>query len=281
VGGKNSINLTKDSLADETKPAYSRDGNGFAFRSERDGGGFFVLGGTGENARRLTDFGLTPAWSPVGKEFVCATEGIVLKPGSRTNTSQIFAVNVVTGDKRLITDIDAIEPSWSPHGYSIAYQGRRNNTQRDIWTIPSHGGEAVEVTNDSALDWDPVWSPDGNYLYFVSDRGGSMNLWRVPIDEKTGKPFGPPEAITTPTPFIAHLSFSSDGHHMAYANVVRTGNLQRIAFDPLKEVITGQASPIAQASRVVFCSDLSADGEWLTFDTQTDKQEDIFVVRRD
>jgi len=281
VGGKNAINLTKDSPADDTQPAFSPDGNSIAFRSERDGGGIFVMGATGESAKRLTDFGFNPSWSPDGKEIVCATEGIVLKPGSRTNTSQIFTVNVATDDKRLITDIDAIEPSWSPHGDRVAYQGRRNNTQRDVFTIPSRGGEPVEVTNDSALDWDPVWSPDGNYLYFISDRGGSMNLWRVPIDEKTGKTFGPPEAITTPTPFIAHLSFSSDGHQIAYAHVVRTGNLQRINFDPLKEVTKGQASSIAQASRVAFCSDLSADGEWLTFDTQTDKQEDIFVVRRD
>jgi len=35
-----------------------------------------------------------------------------------------------------------------------------------------------------------------------------MNLWRVPIEEKTGKVLGPPEAITTPSPYIAHLSFS-------------------------------------------------------------------------
>ena len=135
-----------------------------------------------------------------------------------------------------------MQPNWSPHGYRIAYWGRRNGAQRDIWTIPAEGGEPVDVTNDPPMDWNPVWSPDGNYLYFVSDRSGSMNLWRVPIEEKTGKVLGSAEAITTPTPFIAHLSFSRDGHHMTYTNVVRTGNLQRIAFDPIKESVIGQAS---------------------------------------
>ena len=74
----------------------------------------------------------------------------------------------------------------------------------DIYTVPAGGGEPVPVTRGKATDWSPVWSPDGTYLYFVSDRGGSMNLWRVAIDEASGKPLGEPEPITTPAPFLAH-----------------------------------------------------------------------------
>jgi len=48
VGGKNPINLTKDSAADDTQPAFSPDGERIAFRSERDGGGIFLMGATGE-----------------------------------------------------------------------------------------------------------------------------------------------------------------------------------------------------------------------------------------
>jgi eukaryotic-like serine/threonine-protein kinase len=281
VNGKNAINLTKDSPADDTQPAISPDGESIVFRSEREGGGIFVMGATGESVKRLTDFGFNPAWSPDGKEIACADEGIV-EPSSRVKPqSQIWALNVATGQKRPITNVDAVEPNWSPHGYRIAYQGRRNEAQRDVWTVPAQGGDPVEVTNDPAMDWDPVWSPDGNYLYFVSDRGGSMNLWRVAIEEKTGRVLGVPQAVTTPSAYVAHLSFSSDGHHLAYSNMVRSGNLQQVSFDPVKEEVIGQPSWITQGSRVAFVADVSADGQWLTFDTQTDKQEDIFVVGRD
>src|SRR6266571_2327557 len=280
VGGKNPLNLTKDSPADDTQPAFSPDGERIAFRSERDGGGIFLMGATGESVKRLTDFGYNPAWSPDGKEIACADEGI-REPSSRVKASRLWAVNVGTGEKRLITNIDAVQPNWSPHGYRIAYQGRRNDVQRDIWTIPAEGGDPVEVTNDPAMDWNAVWSPDGKYLYFVSDRGGSMNLWRVAIEEKTGKVLGSAEAITTPSPYVAHLSFSSDGRHLAYSNLVRSGNLQRVGFDPVRETVVGQPGWVTQSSRVAFVPDVSSDGEWLTFDTQTDKQEDIFVVRRD
>ena len=54
------------------------------------------------------------------------------------------------------------------------------------------------------VDWNPVWSPDGRFLFFSSDRGGSMNLWRVPIDERTGATLGPPEALSAPTSSAAH-----------------------------------------------------------------------------
>ena len=83
--------------------------------------------------------------------------------------------------------------------------------QRDIWTIPADGGVPVAVTDDAPLDWNPVWSPDGNYLYFSSDRSGSRNLWRVPIDEETGARLAEPESVTTgASGENIHLSISDD-----------------------------------------------------------------------
>ena len=281
VGGKNPINLTKDTPLDDTHPAFSPDGERIAFRSERDGGGIFVMGATGESSKRLTDFGNNPAWSPDGKEIACADEGPV-NPAVRGNpNSRVWAVNVVTGGRRQVTKEDAIQPHWSPHGSRIAYGGRRNAAQRDIWTIPAGGGEPTEVTNDQAIEGSPVWSPDGKYLYFASDRAGSMNLWRVPIEEQTGRVLGPPEAVTTPSPYSAHLSFSHDGRRMAYSQILSRANLQQVGFDPDTETVTGQPVWITQGSRWANTPNLSPDGEWLAFDAQRGKQDDLFVIRRD
>src|SRR5205823_13412040 len=74
VGGRNPTNLTKDSPADDTQPAFSPDGERIAFRSERNGGGIYVMGATGESVTRVSDFGYTPSWSPNGEEILVGTE---------------------------------------------------------------------------------------------------------------------------------------------------------------------------------------------------------------
>ena len=65
--GQTPINLTKDSKAADRMPAFSPDGDSIAFRSERDGGGLFVMGRTGESVRRLTKAGFNPSWFPDGQ----------------------------------------------------------------------------------------------------------------------------------------------------------------------------------------------------------------------
>ena len=281
AGGKNPVNLTRDSPADDTEPAFSPDGERIAFRSERDGGGIFVMGATGENVKRITDFGYNPAWSPDGGEIVCASTTFVRPDVRLSFHSQLISVKVATGEKRLITPgVEfAMQPHWSPHAHRIAYWSV-HGTQWDIWTIAAGGGKPVPVTNDPALDWNPVWSPDGTYLYFASDRGGSMNLWRVPIDERSGKVLGEPEPVTTPSPYSAYISFSRDGRSMAYAQRTFTSNIQRVAFDPSREIVVRQPLAVTQGSGAKGSPDISPDGEWIVFASRG-KREDLFVVRKD
>ena len=88
---------------------------------------------------------------------------------------------------------------------------------RDIWTVPADGGEPVPVTDDAFVDWNPVWSFDGKYLYFSSDRGGSFNLWRIRLDEDSGDVLGTPQSVTTGgSAERTHIGFSEDGSRMVY-----------------------------------------------------------------
>ncbi len=231
VGGQTAINLTKDSTADDSQAAFSPDGERIAFRSERDGGGLFVMGRTGESVRRLTTDGFNPSWSPDGMFIVYADETTVIAPNTRFSGSALRVVSVATGERRQLSSGDGVQPSWSPHGHRIAYWAlQAGKAQRDLWTVAATGGEPVRVTDDPAVDWNPVWSPDGRYLYFSSDRsGGGFNLWRVEIDEVTGQPGGEPETMAIPRSGIGHVSVSANGAGIVMASMSTAANLSRVS----------------------------------------------------
>lgn len=282
IGGHNSTNLTKDAPGDDLEPAFSPDGQQIAFRSDRDGGGIFLMGGTGESVKRLTDFGYNPAWFPDGKKIVCATEEIS-DPYGRASQSALFSIDVTTGIKTEITKGDAVQPSVSPHGTRIAYWAipiSQGGGQRDIWTIPAAGGTPVAVTNDVAIDWDPAWSPDGKYLYFASNRGGTMNLWRVPIDESSGKVLGDPEPITAPSGSVGYISIAQDSRQILFSSLDQRSNIKRINFDPATEKIAGDFQNVTQGTNSFGDADVSSDGQWITFNGYTN-QEDLFVAKTD
>ncbi|MBI4477955.1 MAG: PD40 domain-containing protein [Acidobacteria bacterium] len=104
VSGQTPINLTANSPADGEQPAFSHDGERIAFRSSRDGGGIFVMGGTGEAVRRVTREGFNPAWSPDGAELAYTTVPTELRPQNAEQRGQLMVVAVNGGEPRQLHD---------------------------------------------------------------------------------------------------------------------------------------------------------------------------------
>jgi len=279
VGGANYNDLSSDPAADDTQPEFSPDGDHIAFRSNREGGGIFIMGATGESPRRVSEFGYSPSWSPDGQELVFATEGVT-DPRGRTGVSEIWRVRVGNEEKSLLYAGDAVQPRWSPHGRRIAYWGREKGSRRTIWTRPAGVGRPVRVTNDDYLNWNPVWSPDGNFLYFTSNRGGPMNFWRVAIDEDSGRLRGDPEPLNTPASRCAFLGFSRDGRSFIYATEEGTSNIARLTLDPRTREVLGAPAAVTAGAQAVEAIDVSPDGKWLAFNTAA-PQEDLYVVHPD
>jgi dipeptidyl aminopeptidase/acylaminoacyl peptidase len=221
--------------------------------------------------------GQEPAWSPDGSEIVVADEAIV-KPSLRTTVSRLWKVRVSDGEATLLETGDAVQPSWSPGGKRIAYWSFSSETgRRSIWTIRSDGREPVEVIGDGKVNWHPVWSPDGRYLYFLSDRGGSQNIWRVRIDEESGRVQGQPEPVGAPSKSVSGLSLSGDGHRILYATDDSQANVDMVELDPEAGVVLGGLKPVTGGSWSILTADISPDGGRIAFYTQA-PEEEIFVV---
>jgi Tol biopolymer transport system component len=276
VGGGRGINLTANSSADNVQGAFSPDGERIAFRSERDGGGIFVMGATGESVRRITSSGYDPRWSPDGKRLAYATEA-VNDPYSRVTRSVLWTVDVESGAAVQVSAGDAVQPVWSPHGNRIAFW-TNNAGKRDISTIAAAGGSPNPVTNDAATDWAPEWSPDGRWLYFVSDRGGSPNLWRVAIDESSGQTKGSPEPITNGVRALASARFSHDGTRMVLGAADRSFELTLSDFSAAQPD-RGTVRTTIRSASLGWCGP-SPDGSWLACTSRTG-QEDIVLMRGD
>ncbi|HEX4964995.1 MAG TPA: protein kinase [Thermoanaerobaculia bacterium] len=278
VAGGTPRDLTEGSPADDTQPAFSPDGTQIAFRSERDGGGLFLMGVTGGAVRQLTDAGFNPAWSPDGTKIAYATEGVA-SPRQRRLFSQISVVEVATGKTRVLEKDDGVQPSWSPHGRRIAYWGvPAGSSERILYTVAAEGGAPVQAVRDGHVNWNPVWSADGRALYYVSDRSGIMNIWQLPLDEATGEPQGEPKPVTPSSQSLGLLSLA--GRQIAYATDEGKSNVERWSFDPATFKVAEKGVPVTQGSRSVRSAAVSPDGSSIAFDTSA-PQEDLYVVKPD
>ena len=282
VGGRTAIAIAADPNAAEGGPAFSPDGATIAFHAagESGKGGIFVAGATGESARRVSDFGFHPAWSPDGQRLVFCTEGIA-SPLARISTSELWTVDVKVGAAPVkLFAGDAAQPAWSPGNKRIAYWFVGKGAQRDIATIPVGGGDPVPVTDDAAVDWGPRWSGDGRYLYFASDRGGAMNIWRVAINESTGVPIGQPEPVTQGVSSSQDVTLSRDGTRIAFTSASASTNPVAIPFDQAAERL-GAPKPLFDRTGSLFPTSESPDGQWLALWNFGDRQEDLFISHPD
>ncbi len=281
VGGEKPVNLTSDSRGRDAQPVFSPDGNLIAYVNlGSEAPGLYVMGATGEARRRLTDFGGDPCWYPDGRALLISTEPVA-DPKGRLTTASLWKVDLTSAAATPIDTkgLDAVQPAISPNGQRLAFWGLPEGTgRRVIYTMPLEGGEPVAITPDDFFNWNPEWSPDGERLFFVSDRGGTMNLWSVPIDRETGAAAGAFEAVTVAGQLNGQMSIASSGA-IAFTATTVSERVVRIPVDRDMNA-TGPREVIVAGSREIWDLDVSQDGERIAF-KGFDDREDLFVATAD
>jgi Tol biopolymer transport system component len=66
-----------------------------------------------------------------------------------------------------------------PEGRSIVFDSQAENGHSDLWTIGVDGSGLRQITHDPADDVAPIWSRDGRFIYFMSNRTGRFEIWRA------------------------------------------------------------------------------------------------------
>jgi Tol biopolymer transport system component len=288
IGDEHAVNLTNSLHGDESDPAFSPDGAWIAFRAtSQAASGIYVMKRDGSGMRRLTQFGVTPAWSPDARTIFFATRGGIAAVSSRGSSSEGWKVDVASATVAQITRNDFRYPSVSPSGRRIAYWGyagtfRRNATgpRADIWTMRPDGSAPVRVTDDDTMDWSPIWSSDGRYLYFVSNRGGAQGIWRVEIDERSGRPQGGPESVSALPSAAGSLTRSADDQRFAWSTFASSRSIYRMDFNADARSVEGAATVVVRGSSPFTSVDPSPDGSMVVL-ASGPPSEHIYVARSD
>ena len=161
-------NLTADSsTVHELNPAWSPDGKSVAYLSDKTGEYEIYerpqMGG--EETRITTDgsyYRYGPLWSPDGKKLLYWDK-----------THKLWYVGI-DDKKPVLVDRgdygDLADGSWSPDSRWIAYSKTHRRSSNDVFLYSLDTKKITEVSSGFYNDTNPVFDPDGKYLYFISTR---------------------------------------------------------------------------------------------------------------
>ena len=167
------INLTKSPGSREKNATWSPDGRWIAFLSDKTGEEeVYLVDQKGGDWKQLTKGGLGfrmhLVWSPDSKWLLFSDKFM-----------QLNLVNAETGDIAVIDTADyddawerwgIQEYSWSPCSQWVAYTKMEESQYESIFLYSLKDKKSYRVTSDLTSDWSPSFSPDGKYLYFLSNR---------------------------------------------------------------------------------------------------------------
>ena len=282
-GGRAQLLTTHEAL--DANPVWSRDGSTIAFSSNRHGNNdVFVMPSTGGNAVRLTFHSahdIPSDFTPDGKAVIFESsrlDDVRNQQFPSGGLSELYSVPVAGGRASRITTTPAERARFNADGSLIVFQDwkgyeddfRKHHVSavtRDVWSFAPATGQYKQLSAFAGEDREPVFSPDGGTVYFLSEEKGSFNVFKMPA---TG-------GATTQLTFlkdhpVRHLSISRDGtlcfSHHGTVYIFKEGGA------PVKVTIT-----TAMDSRYNPERTMKVNGKVDEFDVSSNGKEVVFIHR--
>jgi serine/threonine protein kinase/Tol biopolymer transport system component len=187
----------------EFSPLFSADGSKvlyYVFRRDREPAfSFYVTDLRRGSAREVCSDCGGPLydWSPDEKK-------VVYRKQEKGGGSRVFLRDLESGNDQILLQHPTYPltvPHLSADGRWISFQSVTSPTERRVFVAPvrdwrpTSEAEWVPITDGHTPDRNPVWSPEGNLLYLISDRDGFRCFWAQPLDPATKRPTGSAFAV--------------------------------------------------------------------------------------
>lgn len=263
-----------DHPADDWFPSLSPDGSRIVFRSERDGGGIYLIDALGGEERKIIDRGYWPRFSPDGSLISYLT----IPASGEVELVKMFLVSPKGGQPSPFHpgfcchfSSQGATPVWSPDGKYLLFRGRRVDEpgSTDWWVAPVDGGEPVRthaVENlylTSIVQWPTAWS--GNHVYFVSGTTvEGINIFRVPIDPGNWTIRGPAEPLTTGPGMKFFASVTSDGR-VFFTDMTIFLDVWSVAARPDEAIVLSNPKKLTADRMQKFSPSITRDGTKVAF----------------
>jgi TolB protein len=199
--------LTGEKAVFSTRIAYiTKNGNVYTL---------WVADADGENATfalRSTEPIISPAWSPTGTQLAYVS--------FEARKPSVYVHDVETAKRRLVANFKGSNsaPTWSPDGRTLALTlSRDTGSQIFLMDAMVPGAEPRRITTSSAIDTEPTFSSDGKTIYFVSDRGGTPQIYKMGINGANV------ERVTFSGNYNISPTLSPDGKSLAFVSRVSGG----------------------------------------------------------
>ena len=182
-------------------PVWSPDGSRLAFASDRNGNlDVFVMPSEGGEATRLTFHSAdeTPtSFTPDGKSVLFSAailDGAANVDFPSAARPELYRVGLDAGMPVQVLSTPALYAAYDRAGKRLAYSDQRglemewrkhdhSSFTRNVWIWDTAANKHTRLTEFGADNRQPVWAPDGQSLFFLSERSGSFNVWKMAVAE--------------------------------------------------------------------------------------------------
>src|SRR6185437_7890225 len=147
---------------------------------------------------------MSPAWSPDGNWLAYAS--------FENRHQSIYLQQVRTGERRLVSARVGANtaPAFSPDARKLALTLGGSDGNLDIYVLDLATQQLTRITDDPAIDTEPVWASDSRSLFFTSDRGGGPQIYEIGLQAGAR-----PKRITFEGSYNADPRVSPDGTQLA------------------------------------------------------------------